>query len=210
MWAIVLKGALVSGSLIMAIGAQNAFVLKQGLLRQHIFWVALICFACDFLLISLGVLGLGGLISRSVCLSAALALAGGTFLFWYGTKSFRAAMSKEHGALVVQTDSVSGSLKKTVAATLAMTLLNPHVYLDTVVLIGGIAAPLSAAQKPWFLLGAVVMSFVWFFGLGYGARLLKPIFANPKSWRILEGLIGIMMWYLALGLFVFVYRTVIA
>ncbi|XXQ68052.1 LysE/ArgO family amino acid transporter [Neisseriaceae bacterium B1] len=164
-----------------------------------------ICFVCDFLLIGLGVLGVGGLISQSPVLSLALALGGALFLLWYGVKSFRAALSKQHGALLVQENGGSGSLKATVLSTLVITLLNPHVYIDTVVLIGGIAALLRANEKPWFLLGTVCVSFVWFFGLDYGARLLNPIFANPKAWRVLEFLIGAMMWYLSFGLFKFVW-----
>lgn len=200
MFAMILKGALVSGALIVAIGAQNAFVLKQGLLKRHVFWVAAICFGCDFMLIGAGVLGLGSLLGQNALLSGLLSLAGGLFLLWYGFNSLRSAFSSKRHSLVADGEAVSGSLKKTVAATFAVTLLNPHVYVDTVMLVGGVAAPLAQQEKIWFLLGAVGVSFCWFFGLAYGARLLKPLFANPRAWKVLETLIGIGMWYLAFGL----------
>ncbi len=206
MWATLLKGAMISGSLIIAIGGQNAFVLKQGLLKQHIFWVALICFACDLLLISVGVYGMGGVISGNAGWSMALAVLGGLFLFGYGWRSFRSAWAQQHSALTTDTQSTIGSLSKTVLATLAVTLLNPHVYLDTVVLIGSLAASVPHGDKVWFLLGATGVSFVWFFGLAYGARLLRPVFANPRAWQILEGGIGVMMWWLSWGLFAFAYQ----
>lgn len=198
--SLVLKGALVSGALIVAIGAQNAFVLKQGLLRRHVFWVALICFLCDFLLISMGVLGLGAVLGHSPLLSLLLSLGGGLFLLWYGVQSLRRAFFAQAHSLSAADGAAAGSLKKTVAATLAVTLLNPHVYVDTVMLIGGVAAPLAEAEKRWFLLGAVGASFCWFFGLAYGARLLKPLFADPRAWKVLETLIGLGMLWLAWGL----------
>ena len=206
----ILNGAMISGGLIIAIGAQNAFVLKQGLLKNHIFWVSLICFLCDFVLMSLGVLGVGGFLGRSMVLSAALSLLGGLFLFWYGLRSFRAMLSTEQSALIVDnSDTPKSSLRQTVLATLAITLLNPHVYIDTVMLVGGVAASLSSEQKIGFLIGAVGVSFIWFFGIGYGARLLKPLFANPRAWKVLEGVIGAMMWSLAFGLLRYVWNAVV-
>ncbi|WP_234696132.1 LysE/ArgO family amino acid transporter, partial [Kingella kingae] len=137
----ILNGAMISGGLIIAIGAQNAFVLKQGLLKNHIFWVSLICFLCDFTLMSLGVLGVSGFLGRSMVLSAALSLLGGLFLLWYGLHSFRAMLSTEQSVLIVgNSDMPKSSLRQTVLATLAITLLNPHVYIDTVMLVGGVAA----------------------------------------------------------------------
>lgn len=207
MWQMVLKGAMISGGLIIAIGAQNAFVLRQGLLKQHVFVVAMICFVCDFALISLGVLGLGSAIAKSPIASLILALLGAVFLLCYGWRSAKNAFSHQHDALKVNESADKTALRQTVAATLAMTLLNPHVYLDTVVLIGSVAGSLSAQEKPYFLLGAVGVSFLWFFGLAYGARLLKPIFANPRAWQVLEALIALMLWWLAYGLLRFVWQT---
>lgn len=207
MLAAVLKGAMISGSLIIAIGGQNAFVLKQGLLRQHVFWVALICFLCDLVLIGVGVYGMGVAIGKNETLSALLALCGGIFLLVYGWRSFRAAFAMKHDVLEANDAPVAQSLKATILMTLAVTLLNPHVYLDTVVLIGSLAAPLSITEKGWFLVGATSVSLLWFFGLSYGARLLKPLFANPRAWQVLECGIGVMMWWLASGLLLFCYRS---
>lgn len=199
MSAAFLQGLLVSFGLIVAIGAQNAFVLKQGLMRQHIFWVCLTCFLCDLVLMSIGVLGFGSLISKSKYATLGLALVGSLFLFWYGFCAFRSAYQGVD-ALQINGESTGITLGKTISTTLALTLLNPHLYLDTVVLIGGIAGALNASQKYHFLIGSLVSSAVWFFGLGYGARLLIPLFKKPNSWRILDTLIGITMWIIAISL----------
>lgn len=196
----VVRGALVSGSLIVAIGAQNAFVLKQGLLKNNIFWVVLICFLCDFALISLGVLGLGSIISSSSFLMVLLASLGGLFLMVYGARSIASAYNNEN-AMNIQKGQAKQSVTKTISLTLAITLLNPHVYLDTVVIIGSIAGTLVWEEKVQFLLGAVCASFIWFFSIGYGSRLLLPIFKNPKAWKIIDFCIGTFMLILAYGLF---------
>ena len=163
-----LQGFLVSGGLIVAIGAQNAFVLKQGLRCWQVLPIVLTCFLCDFSLMTLGVFGLGTLIGASRVASVALALVGALFLAVYGT--------------------------------LAITLLNPHVYLDTVVIVGGIAGTLSPAAKALFLCGAVAASALWFFALGFGARLLLPLFRRPLTWRLLDAVIGVVMWAIAFSL----------
>ncbi|KAE9530993.1 LysE/ArgO family amino acid transporter [Testudinibacter aquarius] len=195
-----IQGFLVSGSLIVAIGAQNAFVLKQGLLKQHIFWVSLTCFVCDFLLICIGVMGLGSLIGQSPSATLALAVIGALFLLVYGARAFRSAYQGSSGLSLDQTGSSSQSALKTVLITLGLTLLNPHVYLDTVVIIGGIASTLQFEQKLEFLIGAIFASGLWFFGLGYGARLLIPLFKRPQTWRILDFAIGCIMWLIAFSL----------
>lgn len=195
----VLKGAMIATGLIVAIGAQNAFVLKQGLARHHIFWVALICFLCDAVLMSAGVLGLGTLINTSTTATCSLALLGAVFLFWYGVKAFRSAYQAT-SYLEAASNANTASLAAVITTTLAMTLLNPHVYLDTVVILGSVAGTLPLQDKYWFLLGAVSVSGIWFFGLGYGARLLLPLFQKPRTWQILDILIGIIMWTIAWGL----------
>lgn len=197
--SITLQGFFVSFGLIVAIGAQNAFVLKQGLLRQHVFWVCLICFLCDFILMSMGVLGFGSLISQSPIATLMLSLMGAAFLFWYGFRAFKSA-HQGTSALALDSQHQTHTLGKTIATTLALTLLNPHVYLDTVVLVGSIASPLSLSEKYYFLIGAVLASATWFFGLGYGARLLTPLFKKPTTWRVLDTLIGIVMWAIAFSL----------
>lgn len=198
----VIQGFLVSFGLIVAIGAQNAFVLKQGLLKQHVFWVCLVCFLCDVALMSMGVLGLGQLIGKNQTAMLLLAIFGAVFLFWYGVRAFRSAY---RGGAHLNTDDTDGThsqatLQKTLSTTLALTLLNPHVYIDTLVLIGAVASPLTLTQKYQFLLGVLCASGLWFFGLGYGARLLIPLFKKARTWQILDALIGCVMWLISFGL----------
>lgn len=194
-----LQGFLVSGGLIVAIGAQNAFVLKQGLRRWQVLPIVLTCFLCDFSLMTLGVFGLGTLIGASRVASVALALVGALFLAVYGARAFRAAW---RGGATMSTDGTeaAGSTQQAVLLTLAITLLNPHVYLDTVVIVGGIAGTLSPAAKVLFLCGAVAASALWFFALGFGARLLLPLFRRPLTWRLLDAVIGVVMWAIAFSL----------
>lgn len=195
-----IKGFLVCGGLIIAIGAQNAFVLKQGLLKRHILAVILTCFACDFILITMGVMGLGSLISESQVASQALAIVGALFLLVYGARAFRSAYSGNSTLNLTQDNEQQSSALKAVLATLAVTLLNPHVYLDCFAIIGGIAGTLNSEQKWGFLAGALCTSLLWFFSLGYGARLLIPLFKRPITWRILDVGIGIVMWLIAFSL----------
>ena len=192
-----IQGFLVCGGLIIAIGAQNAFVLKQGLLQRNILAVILTCFACDFILISLGVMGLGSLISESRMATVALALVGAVFLLVYGARAFRSAYLGNSVLQLDNRDEVQSSAFKAVLATLAVTLLNPHVYLDCFAIIGGIAGTLSSSKKWLFLFGALCTSALWFFSLGYGAKLLIPLFKRPVTWRILDIAIGIVMWLIA-------------
>ena len=194
-----LQGFLVSGGLIVAIGAQNAFVLKQGLRCWQVLPIVLTCFLCDFSLMTLGVFGLGTLIGASRVASVALALVGALFLAVYGARAFRAAW---RGGAVMTADGAeaAGSARQAVLLTLAITLLNPHVYLDTVVIVGGIAGTLSPAAKVLFLCGAVAASALWFFALGFGARLLLPLFRRPLTWRVLDAVIGVVMWAIAFSL----------
>lgn len=205
MFSVILKGFLVSAGLIIAIGAQNAYVLKQGLLKQHIFWISLTCFLCDFVLMSFGVLGFGSVISKNPTIAMVLSLLGALFLFAYGVRAFISAY-KGTGGFNLDGSPPNVSLKKTITTTLALTLLNPHVYIDTVVLIGGVAGTLSLTEKYYFLIGTLTASAVWFFGLGYGARLLTPLFKKPKTWQILDFLIGIIMCAIAVGLLKFAYQ----
>lgn len=195
-----LKGAAISGGLIMAIGAQNTFVLKQGLLRQHVLWVCLTCALCDAVMITIGVMGLGAILSKSPLLSTALTAGGIAFLLGYALRSFYSAFRSNSAIDANAAQKAPPALAATIAATLAISLLNPHVYLDTVVIIGGIAATLSPTHKLSFLAGAIASSFLWFFSLGYGARLLQPLFRQPKAWRMLEFFVGCLMLWIAWGL----------
>jgi L-lysine exporter family protein LysE/ArgO len=192
-----LEGMGLGASLIVAIGAQNAFVLKQGLLRQHVFVTALICSLCDVALISLGVAGLGAVIERAPVLLTVTTWGGAAFLFLYGLRSFRNAFKRQSLEAEESAAQEASSLRKTVLAVLAFSLLNPHVYLDTVVLLGGLGARHPDTERSSFILGASAASLLWFFGLAYGSALLTPLFRKPLTWRILDILIGGVMWLIA-------------
>lgn len=200
----ILRGAMISASLIIAIGAQNLFVLKQGLLKNHIFFVAAICFFCDFSLMTIGIWGGGSFIERNPLITNTLAILGALFLLWYGFNAFKSAVQGNSSMQVDSAQPQKNSLAKVVLATLAVTLLNPHVYLDTVVIVGGIAGTLSTDQKWAFLIGAVCVSFIWFFGIGYGARLLTPLFKQKRMWVILDTVVGLVMFYIAYRLIFYV------
>jgi L-lysine exporter family protein LysE/ArgO len=190
----VIAGFLVGGGLIVAIGAQNAFVLRQGLARRHVFPVALFCALSDAALILLGVGGLGALVVASPALLKIATWGGAAFLLAYGAFAFRRAFSP---SAMQMADTVSGSLSAALAACAAFTFLNPHVWLDTVVLVGSISATHGAQGRWIFGLGAALASFCWFFSLAYGARLLTPFFADPRAWRMLDIVIGGVMWAIA-------------
>jgi len=190
-----LTGFATGFSLILAIGAQNAFVLRQGLMRQHVFWLCLFCAASDAVLIAAGVAGFGVLVEAMPALPVIMALAGAGFLFVYGLLRFLAAW---RGAYAMEIVGQSRGLGATIAIAAAFTWANPHVYLDTLGLIGAI----STSYPNWptrimFGTGAVVASFVFFFSLGYGARLLAPLMQNPRSWRLLDVIIAVVMWAIA-------------
>ncbi|MDD7425330.1 MAG: LysE/ArgO family amino acid transporter [[Actinobacillus] rossii] len=201
-----IQGFLVCGGLIIAIGAQNAFVLKQGLLKNNILPIILTCFACDFVLISLGVLGLGFIISESQAATVALAIVGAIFLFVYGARAFRSVYKGNATLELTNDNNIQQSTWKAILATLAITLLNPHVYLDCFAIIGGIAGTIPADSKILFLAGALCTSLLWFFGLGYGARLLIPLFKRSITWRILDFSIGVVMWAIAFNLAKFAWQ----
>lgn len=189
-----IEGFLLGAGLIIAIGSQNAFVLRQGLTGRHIFAVALICSLSDALLIGAGVAGLGRLAHGAKGLLDLVTLAGAAFLLVYGAIAFRRALRP--AGLIAADIEVTG-LAGTIATCLALTFLNPHVYLDTLVLIGALSARYESDVVAAFGIGAVLASFVWFFCLGYGARLLTPLFSRPAAWRILDIAIGIIMWSIA-------------
>jgi L-lysine exporter family protein LysE/ArgO len=190
----ILAGFFLGGSLIIAIGAQNAFVLRQGLLLRHVFPVVLFCAVSDATLILLGVAGFGEAIKAAPSLLKAVTWGGAAFLFWYGFTAFRRAMAPN----TLETgQGAELSLSAALAQCAAFTWLNPHVYLDTVVLVGGISTTFDD-NRWWYAFGAATSSFVWFFALGYGARLLTPVFRKPGAWKALDILIGCVMWGLAL------------
>ncbi|MGW8307386.1 MAG: LysE/ArgO family amino acid transporter [Achromobacter pulmonis] len=190
-------GFLLSLSLILAIGAQNAFVLRQGLRQEHVFAVCLVCAISDAILIAAGVAGFGLAAHTQPWLEAVLRYGGALFLLCYAVRSWRSALGNP-GCLTPSTR-VAAGLGATLASCLAFTWLNPHVYLDTVVLLGSISSQYQG-HKTAFALGAMSASFLFFFTLGFGARLLRPIFASPTAWRVLDALVGTAMLAIALKL----------
>jgi L-lysine exporter family protein LysE/ArgO len=186
-----LQGLALSLGLIVAIGAQNAFVLRQGLRREHVGSVVLFCAMADALLIAAGVMGMAQALGESPGLARALALAGAIFLAVYGWRALRRARHPAHLKAAAGGDGLSRGAALAQAA--AFTLLNPHVYLDTVLLVGSIGAQQPAALRGWFMAGASSASLFWFGLLGFGARWLAPWFARPKAWQVLDGLIGLTM-----------------
>lgn len=183
-------------SLIIAIGAQNAFILRQGILRQHVFVLCMICAVADAVLIAIGVAGVGAIIASSPNLLIVIRTAGAAFLLWYAWVAIRRAMNPQGLDANVQS---SPGLKAAVGTCLAFTFLNPHVYVDTVLLVGA-SAPHEGTAKTAYALGAMLASFVWFFALGYGARLLEPVFKKPRAWQVLDTIIAIVMLLIAFGL----------
>jgi L-lysine exporter family protein LysE/ArgO len=189
------QGLLLSLGLIVAIGAQNAFVLRQGLRREHVAPVVLFCALADALLITAGVLGMAQALGNSPGVARAMALAGAAFLAWYSWQALRRA---QHASQLQATGGGAGLTRgAALAQAAAFTLLNPHVYLDTVLLVGSIGAQQPAGLQGWFIAGAGVASMGWFTALGFGARWLAPVFARPRAWQVLDGLIGLTMWVLA-------------
>lgn len=182
-------------SLIVAIGAQNAFVLKQGLMRRHVFAVCLFCALSDAVLIGLGVAGAGALTQAAPWFLPLMRWGGAAFLIWYGARSFRAAW---RGGEAMRAQGQAAGLAATLATIAALTWLNPHVWLDTVVLLGSVSA--RFADKGAFAAGAMTGSFLFFFSLGYGARWLAPLFARPRAWQVLDAAVGAVMWMIAAGL----------
>lgn len=181
-------GFLTGLSLIVAIGAQNAFVLRQGLRRQHVLSVVLICAFSDALLIVLGIAGLGAAINSAPLLLEVFRYGGAAYLLWFAIRAIRSAVRP---STLVESDKQIDSLRQTIVTALALTYLNPHVYIDTVLLLGSIA---NQFQDRWlFGLGAASASFVWFFSLGFGASWLGKYVKKPVFWRILDVFIAIVM-----------------
>ena len=191
-----ITGFSIGFSLILAIGAQNAFVLKQGLIRQNVFLVCLICAASDAILITLGVSGFGEIITEYPIIERLARLGGALFLFTYGVLNLYSAQTKTHA--LEPTKKIQTSKRKTILTCLGFTWLNPHVYLDTVVMLGSISTQFENTAA--FALGAISASFVFFFSLGFGASKLTRYFEKPRTWRVLENLIGILMIFLGITL----------
>ena len=182
----------------MAIGAQNAYILKLGLLKQYVLIAVLMCITFDFLLISAGVFGLGYFIQGNQLLINGIAIFGIVFLIIYAALSFKSAFKNE--SLQVDGNVKTNPLKQVISLILVFTFLNPHTYLDTILLIGGIGANIQNEFKIYFLLGAISASAIWFFSLGFGARFLIPLFKKQITWKILDISIGFLMLFIAYSL----------
>lgn len=187
------QGFALSITLILAIGAQNAFVLRQGLREAHVFWICLICGVIDAVLIVAGIAGFGALAQAVPRFEAAMRFGGAAFLIWYGWRN--AVSAWRGGSALEAAEDDQQTLSSAILTLVALSLLNPHVYLDTVVLIGSISSQYD--NRVAFGFGAVTASMTFFFVLGYGARLLRPLFANPRAWQVLDALIAVTMWAIA-------------
>ncbi|WP_019409780.1 LysE/ArgO family amino acid transporter [Pseudomonas psychrophila] len=198
MWQSYLNGLLVAFGLIMAIGTQNAFVLAQSLRREHHLPVAAFCVVCDALLVAAGVFGLATILAQNPVLLGIARWGGAVFLLWYGTQALRRAFSAS--SLEQSAGQTARSLKAVMLSALAVTLLNPHVYLDTVLLIGSLGAQQSVPGA--YVVGAASASLVWFFTLALGAAWLAPWLARPGTWRLLDLLVAVMMYAVAVQLIV--------
>ncbi|MBX5219887.1 LysE/ArgO family amino acid transporter [Rhizobium sp. NLR8a] len=196
-FSIYVTGLMMGLSLIVAIGAQNAFILRQGLRHEHVFAVCLTCALSDAALIMLGVTSLQQIVGFVPRLDPVMRYGGAAFLAWYGAKSLYSALRSS--AVLTAAEAETTSFCRTLATCLALTWLNPHVYLDTVVLLGTISTRYPGQQAS-FAAGAVTGSFLFFFALGYGAMWLRPIFSRPASWRMLETLVAATMWIIAFKL----------
>ena len=195
MGSVFLQGLALSLGLIVAIGAQNAFVLRQGLRREHVASVVFFCAITDALLIAAGVLGMAQALGERPMVAHALALAGAVFLAAYGWNALRRAL--QQNGLLANEEGDGLTWAAAMAQAAAFTLLNPHVYLDTVLLVGSIGAQQRADLQVWFVAGASSASLLWFCALGFGARWLAPLFAKPRAWQVLDILIGLTMWVLS-------------
>ncbi|CAB3752854.1 LysE/ArgO family amino acid transporter [Paraburkholderia solisilvae] len=201
-WPSFSHGAALCASLIVTIGAQNAFALRQGIMRSHVGKIVLLCILSDFLLIGAGVGGASVLVERYPALIHALLYVGLAYLAWFGISALRRALRPGHAVLDPAADGAPAQRTvPIVLMTLAFTWLNPHVYLDTFLLIGTAGAREPAGARTAFALGAMAVSAVWFVAIGYGARVLAPLFRRAAAWRILDGAIGGMVLLLAVTQF---------
>lgn len=198
MGSALVNGFLISLGLIVAIGPQNAYVIRKGLRKRHVFLVTTACFLSDAFLIGLGAAGVGALLQEGTVAAAVVSLIGGLFLLWYGAMSFKDAL---HPKTLTQKDLAEAGKKAhgkdwpvVVLTVLAFTFLNPHVYIDTLVVLGGLSATYAAGERLYFALGAIAASAMWFYGIGFGAVFFSKTFENPTAWRILDLFVGAVVW----------------
>lgn len=200
----IINGFILSGSLIIALGAQNAFVLQNAILKNQVFIICLICFLSDAILMSLGIFGVGGFLNQNKFFMILIASLGAIFLFIYGILALKRVFQPLNLKIKVKNNF---NKKEVILKTIAITYLNPHVYLDTVVIVGGIGATLGFYQKIFFLLGSILASFIWFFSLGYGASYMSKILSNPKIYQIIDFLIAFVMFFISFKLILFIFEN---
>lgn len=196
-----LKGIGLGGGLIVAIGSQNAFLLRQALKGEFVLTCIALCIACDVVLIGAGVAGMGQLIVEAPQLLFWLKIAGAAFLLWYGLRAARSAL-RPTALVALDGAAAVPDRRAVIVAMLAFSLLNPHVYLDTVILLGSIGGQQAGLGRWYFAMGAMLASAIWFSSLGLGARYLAPVFSRPLAWQLLDGIIAIVMWAIAVSLFI--------
>jgi L-lysine exporter family protein LysE/ArgO len=205
MLAALIAGFALGGSLIVAIGAQNAFVIRQGVLNSHVFWICLFCAVSDAILIWGGTYGLGVVLQSLPWLVPVMTFGGAAFLLWYAYKALRRALAP---SALQEEGKTTTSLTMAVLTCAAFTWANPHVYLDTVILVGSIANARPQGEQAPFALGATLASFVWFFAIGYGAKALRGPLSRPIVWRAIDATIALVMFWLAVKLVLgYVYPT---
>jgi L-lysine exporter family protein LysE/ArgO len=193
----ILSGFALGGGLIVAIGAQNAFVIRQGVLNQHVFWVCLFCALSDAVLIWGGTFGLGIILQQFPLLIPIMTYGGAAFLVWYGVKAARRVLKPQS---LAEDGKATSNLFVALASCAAFTWLNPHVYLDTVVLVGSIANARPSGEQAPFAFGATLASFTWFYAIGYGAKALRGPLSKPLVWRSIDASIALVMFWLAFKL----------
>lgn len=198
MFTIYIQGILLGAAMILPLGPQNAFVLQQGSRKQFHLMSALLCALSDTLLIIAGVFGGSALLSQSEILMQLITWAGVAFLLWYGYGAFRTAMSPDD--VVLQSEKKNLTRWKVIITLFAVTWLNPHVYLDTFVVLGSVGSQLESQFRPWFTAGALTASFVWFFALAALAAWFSPVLNKPRSQRIINLFVGTVMWFIAFQL----------
>ncbi|MCA6940972.1 arginine exporter ArgO [Pectobacterium polaris] len=198
MWAVYLQGVLLGAAMILPLGPQNAFVMNQGIRRQYHLMVALLCALSDMVLIAAGIFGGSALLSQSSLLLGAVTWGGVAFLLWFGWGAMKTAFSKS--IALASAEVMKQSRWRIIATMLAVTWLNPHVYLDTFVVLGSLGSQFADDARSWFALGTMTASFTWFFALALLASWLAPWLNTPRVQRVINFFVGVVMWGIALQL----------
>ncbi len=206
---LVSKGFLIAFSLFAAIGAQNVFVLKNGIMKNHIFYICLACILCDIILVSIGIFGIASFIAKNKIITILFGVIGGIFVLVYGLLALKSAF-KADSSLILKNNGKRDTLQKTIIQTLFITLINPHVYLDTIIILGAISLPLDFYGKIFFACGVICASISWFFCLGFASYKASILFKNPKTWVFLDLFTAIVMFVVAYGLISFTIEQILS